>query len=176
MSAAMFRFSPLQLLLLTFGASLIFLSFVLNQIAWPWHHTPEASALQWRQLKLVPTKDQHFDALDAHTLVARTSRFPSARLTLFTRPDDGVTPQEMVKNLCRRDDCTYTSLAADQSILGAAANYRQGEALRIVLMKPGGGELWLEFKGPPEAFNAFSNLIDSVSQQIRTISSTAAKP
>lgn len=163
----MFRFSPLQLLLLTFGASLIFLSLILNHITWLWQRVPDVQAIEWKHLSLIPQPDQQIDALDAETLVVRSSRYPSARLTLFTRPDDGVTPQQMVKSLCRRDSCTYTVLNADEDNPGAAANYRQGEPLRIVLMQPGGKQVWLEFKGPPAAFDSFANLIHSVSLQMQ---------
>lgn len=172
----MLRFSPLQLLLLTFGASLIFLSLILNHVSWMWQRTPDVKVIQWKHLRLVPQQDQQIDALDAETLVVRSSRYPSARLTLFTRPDDGVTPRQMVRNLCRSDGCTYTTFAADGGDLGAAANYRKGEALRIVLIQPGGRQVWLEFKGPPAAFDTFSNLIDSASQQIRAAASIADKP
>lgn len=172
----MFRFSPLQLLLLTFGATLIFLSLILNHISWLWERAPTVKVMQWKHLSLTPQQDQKIDALDSETLVVRSSRYPSARLTLFTRPDDGVTPRQMVRNLCRRDSCTYTKLDASGGDLSAAANYRQGEPLRIVLMQPGGKQVWIEFKGPPAAFDTFANLIDSVSVQMRASASVADKP
>jgi hypothetical protein len=163
----MFRFSPLQLLLLALGASLVFLSLALNQITRLWERAPTVNAFEWKHLTLVPEQGQQFDVLDAETVVVRSSRFPSARLTLFTRPDDGVTPQRMVRNLCRRDSCSYSAFGTDANTPGAAANYRQGEPLRIVLLQPGGKKVWLEFKGPPDAFEDFSGLVDSVTLQMQ---------
>jgi hypothetical protein len=163
----MSRFSPLQLLLLAFGASLIFLSLTLDHLPRLWQRAPVVAAFEWKHLKLVPAQDQRLEMLDAETVVVRSSRFPSARLTLFTRPDDGVTPQRMVRNLCRRDSCSYSAIGTDANNNGAAATYRQGEPLRIVLMQPGGKEIWLEFKGPPDAFDDFSGLVDSITLQMQ---------
>lgn len=172
----MFRFSPLQLLLLSFGASLIFLSLILNHITWLWERAPAVKVMQWKHLSLVPQQDQQIDALDSETLVVRSNRYPLARLTLFMRPDDGVTPRQMVRSLCRRDSCTYTNVDASNEELSAAANYHQSEPLRIVLMQPGGRRVWMEFKGPPAAFDSFADLIDSVSVQIRASASVTDKP
>lgn len=164
----MFRFSRLQLALLFLGFSLIALALTLDRIAGLWAQPPETRSFRWGYLTLEPDRDQHIEALDARTLVVRTDRFPLARLTLFTRPDDGATPRQLVRSLCSRDHCTYSALERPAGDEAAAANYRTGEPLRIVLMRPGGGNLWIEFKGPPDAYAAYAHLIDSVSHQLRS--------
>lgn len=172
----MSRFSPVELLLLALGSSLVLMALFLNHITALWDRPPEQKPILWKHLKLLPTADQQVDSLDPEMLVVRTTRFPLARLTLFTRPDDGLSPKQMVRNLCRRDTCTYSALDGSDDRLSAVATYREGEPLRIVLMRPGGREIWLEFKGPPGAFAAFSNLIDAVSQQLQAIAPASAAP
>jgi hypothetical protein len=55
----------------------------------------------------------------------------------------------------------------------AVADYRnKGESMQIVLMRLPGNSIWVEFRGPPEAFAGFDALIRSVSEQL---AETAAK-
>ncbi len=162
----MSRLSPIQLLLLTFGLSLIFLSLVLNQAIELWEVSTEANAIHWNQLRLIPREDQQLNALDSGTLVVRSSHFPDARLTLFRRAEDGSTPRDLVSELCRRDSCTYSSFDQPDNAEGAVANYAGAVPLRIVLMRPSGKDVWIEFKGPPDAYRAFAELIDSISAQL----------
>ncbi|MGH8679123.1 MAG: hypothetical protein ACREUQ_12320 [Burkholderiales bacterium] len=162
----MLRFSPIQILLLTVGSALIFLALVLDQAIELWEEPIGASAVQWHHLRLVPQEDQQLNALDPRTLVVRSSQFPDARLTLFTRADDGSTPSDLVRDLCRRDHCTYSTLNQAGDSESAVATYPSAARLRIVLIRPGGKDVWIEFKGPPDAYRAFTELIDSVSAQL----------
>ncbi|HKB84397.1 MAG TPA: hypothetical protein VKD04_14490, partial [Burkholderiales bacterium] len=85
---------------------------------------------------------------------------------LFLRPDDGLTPQKMVRALCARDACSKSEQPADESDR-AAANYRiGGESMQILLIRPAGANVWIEFNGPPDALHHFGDLIDSVSVQL----------
>ena len=71
----------------------------------------------------------------------------------------------MVKELCRRDGCIRSTIAADED--RAVATYKmRGASMQIVLMRLGGGEVWIEYKGTPEGLAGFDKLIESVSTQL----------
>lgn len=160
------RYSAPQIVLLAFGLSLIVAGVFLDQIQRGWEHYRYPNAVYWQGMRLVPDRNQTLSAAGEDTMVAKSTDSPMARLTLFLREDDGLTPQKMVRALCARDPCSKSTLSADGADR-AAANYRiGGEALQIVVIQPAGANVWIEFKGPPDALQQFSGLIDSVTNQL----------
>ena len=158
------RFSALQILLLAFGFGLIFAAIFFSQILRGWEHYRYPNAVYWQGMRLVPGRNQQIIASGPDMLVVKIVNGPMARLTLFLRPDDGLTPLKLVKALCARDACSKVSLADGER---AAANYRiGGESMQILLIRPAGANVWIEFNGPPEALRQFGNLIDSVTAQL----------
>ena len=165
------RFSVLQLFLLAFGFGLIFAGLFFNHILRGWENYRYPNAVYWQGMRLVPDRNQKISAAGTDMLVVRIVKGPTARLTLFLRADDGLTPQKMVKALCARDACSrVTSPAGDGD--RAAANYRIGrESMQILLIRPAGANVWIEFNGPPDALHHFGDLIDSVTAQLARRSS-----
>jgi hypothetical protein len=160
------RFSALQLFLLAFGFGLIFAGLFFNQILRGWDNYRYPNAVYWQGMRLVPSLNQRITTAGADTVVVKIVKGPMARLTLFLRQDDGLTPQKMVRALCARDACSKgapTEGGGDR----AAANYRiGGENMQILVIRPSGANVWIEFNGPPDALRHFGDLIDSVSAQL----------
>ncbi len=160
------RFSVFQLFLLAFGFGLIFAGIFFNQILRGWENYRYPNAVYWQGLRLVPDRSQKITTPAADMAVVRIVKGPSARLTLYLRPDDGLTPLKMVRALCARDACSRSTPDSDESDR-AAANYRiGGEAMQILLIRPTGANVWIEFNGSPDALPHFANLIDSVTAQL----------
>ena len=160
------RFSALQILLLAFGFGLVFAAIFFNQILRGWEHYRYPNAVYWQGMRLVPGRNQQITPAGPDILVVKIVNGPMARLTFFLRPDDGLTPQKMVKALCARDACSKATLAEGDGDR-AAANYRiGGESMQILLIRPAGANIWIQFNGPPEALGAFVDLIDSVTVQL----------
>jgi hypothetical protein len=160
------RFSALQLFLLAFGFGLIFAGLFFNQILRGWENYRYPNAVYWQGMRLVPSLNQRITTAGADTVVVKIVKGPMARLTLFLRQDDGLTPQKMVRALCARDAC---SKGAPPEGGGdrAVANYRiGGENMQILVIRPSGANVWIEFNGPPDALRHFGDLIDSVSAQL----------
>ena len=161
------RFSVLQLFLLAFGFGLIFVAIFFNHVLRGWDNYRYPDAVYWQGMRLVPDTNQKITAAGTDMLVVRIVKGPMARLTLFLRPDDGLTPQKMVKTLCARDACNRADAVPADKGDRAAANYRiGGEALQILVIHPSGSKIWIEFNGPPEALRHFDVLIDSVAAQL----------
>ncbi len=160
----MFQFSLRQRVLLFFGLALIVLSLSLNHVTALRDAILDDSTVYWNNLAVSPGKDERISKLDDATLVIRSATRPHARLTLFTRDDDGTHPEDLVKDLCGRDSCVYFPLE-DARRNGAVADYKSGAPLRIVLMHPLEQGVWLEYKGPPGAYEGFSKLIDTIVKQ-----------
>ena len=160
------RFSALQLFLLAFGFGLIFTGIFLNHVLRGWEHYRYPNAVYWQGMRLVPNRNQQITAAGTDMLVVKIVKGPKARLTLFLRPDDGLTPLKMVKALCARDACSKVT-SPDGDGNRAAANYRIGaESMQIVLIRPAGANVWIEFNGPPDALDQFVDLIGSVTAQL----------
>lgn len=160
------RFSALQLFLLALGFGFIFAGIFLNQLLGSWEHYRYPNAVYWQGMRLVPGRNQKITGAGTDMLVVKIVKGPMARLTLYLRPDDGLTPQKMVKALCARDACSKTTLD-ESGGERAAANYRiGGESMQILLIRPAGANVWIEFNGPPEALRHFGDLIDSVTAQL----------
>jgi hypothetical protein len=163
----MFQFSFWQRLLLGLGLFLMVLSLSLRHVTEIWDAVfAEDNTVYWNNLAVSPGKNERISRLDDATLVIRSASRPHARLTLFTREDDGAQPVDLVKDLCGRDSCVYFPLD-DAWQNGAVADYRSDTPLRIVLMHPAQRGVWIEYKGPPGAYEAFSRLIDAIVTQIR---------
>lgn len=159
------RFSVLQCFLLAIGFGLIFAGVFFDQILSGWENYRYPNAVYWQGLRLLPEHGQKITP-GTDMAVARIMKGPAARLTLYIRPEDGLTPQKMVRALCARDQCTKTALSSEESDR-AAANYRiGGESMQILLIRPIGANIWIEFNGPPDALPHFTNLIDSVMAQL----------
>jgi len=160
------RFSALQIFLLAFGFGLFFAAIFLNQILRGWEHYRYPNAVYWQGMRLVPGGNQQIIVTGTDMLVIKIVKGPTARLTLFLRPDDGLTPQKMVKALCARDPCSKATLTEGDG-QRAAANYRiGGESMQILLIRPADANVWIEFNGPPEALRQFGAIIDSVTAQL----------
>jgi hypothetical protein len=160
------RFSVFRLFLLAFGLGLIFTGIFLDHILRGWEHYRYPNAVYWQGMRLVPNRNQQITAAGADKLVIRIVKGSTARLTLFLRSDDGLTPLEMVKALCARDGCSGVTSPAGAGDR-AAANYRIGaDSMQILLIRPGSANVWIEFNGPPDALDVFRDLIDSVTAQL----------
>lgn len=157
------RFPPLQLALLAFGCSLIFSAVFLDFIAARWENYLYPNAVHWHSLRIVPANNQKIVVPGDDILVVKDA---DARLTLFRRPDDKLTPQSMVKDLCRRDGCIRSTIAAKNDDLAVATYKMRGASMQIVLMRLGGGAVWIEYKGTPEGYAKFDTIIGSVSTQL----------
>lgn len=160
------RFSVVQLFLMAFGFGLIFAGIFFNEIVRGWENYRYPNAVYWQGLRLVPDRSQKITAPGADMVVVKIVKGPAARLTLYVRQEDGLTPQKLVRSLCARDACNRTALNSTDGER-AAANYRiGGEAMQILLIRPSGANIWIEFNGPPDALPHFENLIDSVTAQL----------
>ncbi len=159
------RFSVLQYFFLAIGFGLIFSGIFFNQILRGWENYRYPNAVYWQGLRLLPGQGQKITP-GTDMAVGRILQGPAARLTLYVRQEDGLTPQKMVRALCARDPCSKTTLSSEQDDR-AAANYRiGGESMQILLIRPAGANIWIEFNGPPDALSHFTNLIDSVMAQL----------
>ncbi|HUF19386.1 MAG TPA: hypothetical protein VMP00_01410 [Burkholderiales bacterium] len=165
------RFSFVQIVLLLLGTALIATSFFLNQLSLLWQLMPGTEVVNWNRLQILPGEGQQVAAIDADYLVLTSAHAPGARLTLFVRPEDGRTPEALVKSLCRRDACTHSASLPDGSntdVDRAVATYRlAGAPLALILMRPGASQFWIEYKGSPLHYAEFRNVIDSVSDQLK---------
>jgi hypothetical protein len=160
------RFSALQLFLLAVGLGFLFTGIFLNPILRGWENYRYPNAVYWQGMRLVPGENQKITRAGNDMYVVKIVKGPAARLTLYVRPDDGLTPQKMVKALCARDACSKVSVGAGDDER-AAANYRiGGESMQILLIRPSSANVWIEFIGPPDALRHFVALIDSITAQL----------
>jgi len=160
------RFSARKIFLLALGTGFVITGVFLDPILRGWDNYRYPDAVYWQGMRLVPGKNQKITATQPDMLVFSIVKGPMARLTLYLHPEDGLTPQKMVKALCARDACSKVTFA-EGSGERAAANYRiGGEIMQILLIRPVAGSVWIEFKGPPEALRHFGNLIESVTVQL----------
>lgn len=157
------RFPPLQIALLAFGCSLILASVFLDNLARRWESFLYPNAVHWQNLRIVPSENQSIVVPAEDILVVKDA---DARLTLFRRPDDELTPQSMVKDLCRRDGCIRSTTSTGNDDRAVATYKMRGASMQIVLMRLGGGALWVEYKGSPEGLADFDKLLESVSVQL----------
>ena len=160
-----FQFSPRQYLLLGVGISLILLSISLSWIGTLSDAVFNDDTVAWQELTISPGNKAYVSSLDDSTLVLRSASHSDARLTLFTREDDGASPGDLVRDLCGRDSCSYFPLE-DTRLNGAIAQYASNTGLRFVLMHPANSGIWLEYKGPSREYEAFENVIEAVVTQL----------
>ncbi len=160
------RFSVLQLILLATGFTLIAAGVSLNHVARAWEKHRYPNAVYWHGMRLVPDRNQKISAPGADMLVVKTLRRPQARLTVYSRPDDGQTPQKMVKALCARDACSRVATSGGPGERAAALYRIGGEAMQILMIRPAGANIWIEFYGPPDALQHFDVLIQSITAQL----------
>src|SRR5215475_7612856 len=119
------RFSVLQLFVLAIGFGLILSGLFFDQILSGWENYRYPNAVYWQGLRLVPDRSQKITKPGTDMVVVKIVKGPAARLTLYTRQEDGLTPQKMVRSLCARDACNRTALTSADGER-AAANYRIG--------------------------------------------------
>jgi hypothetical protein len=170
------RFSALKIFLLALGTGFIITGVFLDPILRGWENYRYPDAVYWQGMRLVPGKNQKITVTQADMLVFRIVKGPMARLTLYLHPEDGLTPQKMVKALCARDACNKVTFAEERGER-AAANYRiGGEIMQILLIRPVAGSVWIEFKGPPEALQQFRDLIESVTVQLASRAPSGQSP
>ncbi len=160
------RFSFLQLVLLATGFALIAAGLSLNHVTRAWANYRYPNAVYWQGLRLVPDRNQKISAPDADMLVVKTLQGPRARLTVYSRPDDGQTPQKMVRALCARDACSKVAAGNGQGERAAAMYRIGGETMQILLIRPANANIWIEFYGPPDALRHFDLLIESITAQL----------
>jgi len=157
------RFTPSQVALIVFGCGLILSSVFMDRIAKAWEDFLYPNAVHWQQMRIVPGKDQKIVVPNAEVLVVKQA---GALLTLFLRPEDKLTPQSMVHELCRRDGCVKSAFAVNDTDRAVATYKLRGASMQIVLMRLGDGALWVEYKGKPDGMAAFDNVLESVSAQL----------
>ncbi len=162
----MFQFSIRQYLLLGIGVALIVLSISLDWIGERWNKAFNDDTVAWHDLAISPGEHAYVSSLDNSVLVLRSASHSDARLTLFSRADDGASPVDLVRDLCQRDSCTYVPLN-DARLDGAIADYASATPLRFVLMHPADSEIWLEYKGPPDGLATFDYVIEAIVIQLR---------
>ena len=165
------RFTPLQIVLLAFGCSLILAAAFLDSIEQAWEDYRYPNAVHWHSLRIVPAKDQRIVVLGEHLLVVKDAE---ARLTLFRRASDKVTPAALIRELCRRDGCTRSAVTGNDPERAAATYRLKGASMQIMLIRLDEGALWIEYKGSAEALARFDALIRSVSTQLEALK--AQKP
>lgn len=157
------RFTPLQILLLAFGCSLIAAAIFLDDMHKAWENYRYPGAVWWNQVRVVPAKNQQIVVPGENLLVVKDA---DARLTLFRRAADKVKPDSLIRELCRRDGCARSAVTADAPDRAAATYRMKGASMQIVLMRLDDGALWIEYKGSAEALARFEPLIRSVSEQL----------
>ena len=157
------RFPPLQIALLAFGCSLILAAVFLDRIAERWENYLYPNAVHWQNLRIMPTGNQQIVVPGEDILVVKDA---DARLTLFRRANDTLTPESMVKELCRRDGCIRSKLPSNDEDRAVATYKMRSGSMQIVLMRLGGGAIWIEYKGSAEGLPGFDKLIESVSTQL----------
>lgn len=157
------RFTASQIALIVFGCGLILSAVFLDRISRAWEDYLYPDAVHWQQMRIVPSKKQKIVVPGEDVLVVKQT---GALLTLFLRADDKLTPQAMVRDLCRRDGCVRSAMEDDGDDRAVATYKLRGASMQIVLMRLAGGALWVEYKGPPDGMAAFDNVIDSVSLQL----------
>jgi hypothetical protein len=163
------RFTPLQFVFLAFGCGLIAAGLALDHIARAWENYRYPNAVRWHQLRVVPSRDQSIVVPGENLLVVKDA---DARLTLFRREPDKVTPDSLIRELCRRDGCVRSAVTAADADTAAATYRMKGASMQIVLMRLDDGALWVEYKGSPEALKRFDALIRSVSTQLAELRRT----
>lgn len=161
----LFRFSTRQKFLLGVGIALIVAPISTDLISGRWNGSTKRDTIVWNNLSIVLDGNIRITKMDEATLVARRTGERKSRLTMFLRDQSESSPRELVQDLCTRDSCVYVPLG-DSARNGAVADYRTGTPMQIVLMHPGQRGIWLEYKGPPNDFEAFGSLIDSVVAQL----------
>lgn len=157
------RFTPLQIVLLAFGCSLVLAAVFLDSLGKAWENYRYPNAVHWHGMRVVPAKDQSIAALGDHLLVVKDAE---ARLTLFRRTADKVTPDALIRELCRRDGCTRSAVRPDEPDRAVATYRLKGASMQIVLIRMDAGALWIEYKGAAEGLSRFDGLIRSVSTQL----------
>ncbi len=157
------RFTPLQVAFLAFGCSLIAAGLGLDHIARAWENYRYPNAVHWHRLRVVPATDQSIVVPGDNLLVVKDGE---ARLTLFRREPDKVTPDSLIRELCRRDGCLRSAVNPANPDTAAATYGMKGAPMQIVLMRLDEGALWIEYKGPPESLPRFDALVRSVAGQL----------
>ncbi|MEO8164399.1 MAG: hypothetical protein ABI619_03290 [Betaproteobacteria bacterium] len=160
------RFSVLQFFLLAVGLSLIVSGLFLNSILRGWEAYRYPNAVYWQGMRLVPDQNQKISVASEEMLVVKTLEGPRARLTVYSRPDDGLTPQKMVKALCARDSCSKVMAVAGTGERAAAMYRIGGESMQILLIRLAGANIWIEYYGPPDALQHFDVLIELITAQL----------
>jgi hypothetical protein len=152
-----------QAALIVVGCGLLLSSVFIDRLAAAWEGFLYPNAVRWQDMRIVPDENQKIVMPGENVLVIRQG---GGLLTLFMRPDDELTPQAMVGELCRRDGCARSTIAGDGADRAAATYKLRGTSMQIVLMRLGDGELWGEYRGAPGGLDAFDNVLDSVSEQL----------
>ncbi len=154
-----------QYFLLAVGIGLVFAGIFLQPIIRGWEHYRYPNAVHWQGIRLVPGEHQTITRRGTEMLVIRNTQGPAARLTLFLRAEDALTPQSMVRSLCARDRCSSVSRPPGDGDR-AAAHYRiGGEAMQIQMIRFSDNPIWIEYNGPPDGISGFDNLVSVIARQ-----------
>ena len=167
----MVRLTVSQIALVALGCGLMLSALFMERLAAAWEDFRYPNAVHWQQLRIVPGGSQKIVVPGDSVLVIKQA---GALLTLFLRPPDRLTPEELVRELCRRDGCSR-SASSDYGTDRAVATYEsRGYSMQIVLIRLGDGPLWAEYRGKPDGLVAFDNVLDSVAQQLAERRTAAA--
>jgi hypothetical protein len=162
----MFRLSLRQVILLVVGFGLILGAIFFDPLLAHWENYRYPNAVIWQGLRVVPGKTHFFDSVRPEMLVVKDLTRPQATLTLYLHKEDGETPESLIRELCLRDGCEKIDLKP-KTVDRAAANYRsEGETMQVRLIRLNNSRVWVEYKGQPEAYAAFDNLVESVAREV----------
>jgi hypothetical protein len=159
----MVRLTVLQSALVALGCGLMLSALFMDRLAAAWEDFRYPNAVHWQQLRIVPDGTQKIVVPGDRVLVVKQ---PGSSLTLFLRPPDRVTPEELVRELCRRDGCSRPTMPEDDANRAVGTYRSRGYAMQIVLIRLGDGALWAEYRGKPDGLVAFDNVLDDVALQL----------
>ncbi len=162
----MFRLSLRQGILLLIGFGLMLGAIFFDPLLARWENYRYPNAVIWQGMRVVPGKFHFFDTVRPEMLVVKDLTRPQATLTLYLHKEDGETPESLIRELCLRDRCEKVDLKP-RTVDRAAANYRsEGETMQVRLIRLKNSQVWVEYKGQPEAYATFDKLVESVAGTI----------
>ena len=121
----------------------------------------------WGQFSISARPDIEVGWVHPDSIVFVSNIDPQARLTVAKNGNFNKTPKDIVTSLCRNDRCTYVAYS-NPAIDGAIARFQSDDDLQLVLIRSQKEQVWMEYKGPTDAFASFESLISELHQQIES--------
>ena len=121
----------------------------------------------WGQFSISARPDIEVGGVHPDSIVFVSNIDPQARLTVAKNGNFNKTPKDIVTSLCRNDRCTYVEYS-NPAIDGAIARFQSDDDLQLVLIRSQKEQVWMEYKGPTDAFASFESLISELHQQIES--------